>query len=110
MNARNFGLEGVISRLVARRVGSAATGIKALAGLVRDPCPRCGGRRFETSPVFPVPQRRRLDRTAAAEPGPALTPARRGGVSPQRLIAAWSFASDLRGAQRACDDPHHWIS
>jgi hypothetical protein len=57
MNAREFGLETVIGRLVARRVGSAATGIKAVAGFVRDPCPRCGGRRFDTSPAFPVRQK-----------------------------------------------------
>jgi hypothetical protein len=54
MNRRQFELETVIRRLMARRVGSAATGIKAVAGYVTAPCPRCGGRRFDTSPSFPV--------------------------------------------------------
>jgi hypothetical protein len=43
MNHREFELEAVIRRLVARGVGSAATGIKAVAAYVTEPCPRCGG-------------------------------------------------------------------
>jgi hypothetical protein len=54
MNTREFELEAVIRRLQARGVGSAATGIKAVAACVTDPCPRCGGRRLDTSPAFPV--------------------------------------------------------
>ena len=54
MNHRKFGLEAVIGRLVARGVGGGATGIKALASYVTEPCPRCGGRRFDTSPAFPA--------------------------------------------------------
>jgi hypothetical protein len=50
---RTFPLETVIARLETRGVGGAATGIKAVAGLVTEPCPRCGGRRFDTSPDFP---------------------------------------------------------
>jgi hypothetical protein len=42
--SRTFELEVVIARLEARGVGSGATGIKAVAGFVTDPCPRCGGR------------------------------------------------------------------
>ena len=53
MNARKFELEAVIRRLVSRGVGSAATGVKAVASYVTVPCPRCGGRRFDTSPAFP---------------------------------------------------------
>jgi hypothetical protein len=51
---REFELETVIRRPVARRVGSAGTGIKAVAAYVTDPCPRCGGRRFDSSPAFRV--------------------------------------------------------
>jgi hypothetical protein len=46
-------LEAVIARLEARGVGGEATGIVALAGLVRAPCGRCGGRRFVTGPAWP---------------------------------------------------------
>jgi hypothetical protein len=54
MNRREFELEAVIGRLIARGLGDAGTGIKAVASYVTDPCPRCGGRRFETTPAFPV--------------------------------------------------------
>jgi hypothetical protein len=53
---RTFGLEPVIRRLMARGVGDERTGIRAVANFVRDPCPRCGGRRFETRPAFPSPR------------------------------------------------------
>ena len=53
MLSRDLPLESVIERLEARCVGGAGTGIRALAGLVREACPRCGGRRFETTPAFP---------------------------------------------------------
>ena len=54
IHRREFPLEFVINRLAAQGVGGGWTGIKAVAGFVRDPCPRCGGRRFDTSPAFPV--------------------------------------------------------
>ena len=54
LKRREFPLEVVISRLVARGMGGGSTGIKAVAGFVRDPCPRCGGRRFDIAPAFPV--------------------------------------------------------
>ena len=49
---RDLPLEAVIARLEARGVGGAQTGIRALAGLVRTPCARCGGTRFVTAPAF----------------------------------------------------------
>jgi hypothetical protein len=49
-------LEAVIARLEARGVGSKRTGIMELARLVREPCSRCGGRRFVTGPAFPSRQ------------------------------------------------------
>jgi hypothetical protein len=45
-------LEVVITRLEARGVGGAHTGIVELAGLVRGSCAHCGGRRFVTAPAF----------------------------------------------------------
>jgi hypothetical protein len=48
-----FGLEDVIQRLALRGVGGEGTGIKALAGMVRQPCPRCAGWRFDARPDFP---------------------------------------------------------
>jgi hypothetical protein len=50
---RSFGLEAVIERLARRGLDGERTGIKALAGLVRQPCPRCGGWRFDARPDFP---------------------------------------------------------
>jgi hypothetical protein len=50
---RSFKLEAVIERLKTRRIGDERTGIRALAVMVRQPCPRCGGRRFESRPDFP---------------------------------------------------------
>jgi hypothetical protein len=49
---RDLPLEAVISRLEARGVGGAHTGIVALAELVRTPCQRCGGRRAVTAPCW----------------------------------------------------------
>ena len=49
---RSFDLETVIRRLEARGVGSAQTGIRGIARFVREPCPRCGGTRFESRPGF----------------------------------------------------------
>jgi len=54
VNHRELPLEAVIRRLIARGVGSAATGIKEVAGYVNRPCPRCGGRRFDSSSAFPA--------------------------------------------------------
>lgn len=54
VQGRLLPLEGVISRLVALGVGDERTGIRAVAGFVDRPCPRCGGRRFETRPAFQV--------------------------------------------------------
>lgn len=53
MGHRIFDLGAVIRRLAARGVGGERTGIEAQAGFVREPCPRCGGARFETRPHFP---------------------------------------------------------
>jgi len=50
---RDLPLERVIARLEARGLGDASTGIKAVAGVVEQACPACGGRRFDTSPAFP---------------------------------------------------------
>jgi hypothetical protein len=52
MQNRSFDLETVIRRLEARGVGGGSTGVRAVAGFVREPCTRCGGRRFETRPDF----------------------------------------------------------
>lgn len=49
---RDLPLEPVIERLVARGVGDERTGMVELAGLVRTPCRRCGGRRFVTGPAW----------------------------------------------------------
>jgi len=54
MDRRDLPLEPVIRRLRARGVGDSGTGIKAVASYVTAPCPRGGGRRFDTSPAFPV--------------------------------------------------------
>jgi hypothetical protein len=56
---RDLPLEAVIERLKARGVGGERTGIVELSGLVRAPCPRCGGRRFVTAPAFPSSDERR---------------------------------------------------
>lgn len=53
MDRRTFDLEAVICRLAARGVGNDQTGIRAVAGFVREPCPRCGGTCFESRPHFP---------------------------------------------------------
>ena len=50
---RVFDLEAVIRRLSARGVGGETTGVRAVASYVRQPCPRCGGARFESRPYFP---------------------------------------------------------
>jgi len=52
MRHRDLDLETVIAGLEARGVGGARTGIRAVAGLVRKPCERCGGVRFATAPAF----------------------------------------------------------
>ena len=52
VHSRTLPLEAVISRLAARELGGEGTGITAVAGFVREPCPRCGGSRFETRPEF----------------------------------------------------------
>ena len=49
---RSLDRERVIARLVARGMGGAETGIRAVASFVEEPCPRCGGRRFESRPDF----------------------------------------------------------
>lgn len=49
---RDLDLERVIARLELRGVGGASTGIREVARYVREPCPRCGGRAFETVPAF----------------------------------------------------------
>jgi hypothetical protein len=54
MGRRTLPLEAVIERLKARGVGDERTGIIGLARYVRNPCPRCGGSRFQTAPSFPA--------------------------------------------------------
>lgn len=49
---RDFDLEVVIARLDARGLDGAQVGIKAVADHVTEPCPRCGGARFETRPAW----------------------------------------------------------
>ena len=49
---RSLDREKVINRLVARSLGGPETGIRAVASFVEEPCPRCGGRRFESRPDF----------------------------------------------------------
>ncbi len=49
---RSLDREKVIARLEARGLGGADTGIRAVASFVEEPCPRCGGRRFESRPDF----------------------------------------------------------
>ena len=44
--------EAVIERLKLRGPGDERTGIRAVAGFVHRPCPRCGGARYETKPAF----------------------------------------------------------
>lgn len=46
-------LERVIERLTARGVGGERTGVREVARHVRQPCERCDGRRFTTTPAFP---------------------------------------------------------
>ena len=53
MQWRRFNLEAVIERLRLRGIGGEETGIRAVAGFTREPCPRCGGKRFESRPYFP---------------------------------------------------------
>lgn len=52
MNHRDIPLDVVIARLQARGIGGGETGIRQVAQFVREPCPKCGGRRFETAPAF----------------------------------------------------------
>jgi hypothetical protein len=58
---RDLPLEAVIARLEARGVGGERTGIREAAKHVRQPCPRCGGRRFETAPAWQPSKRRSCD-------------------------------------------------
>lgn len=51
--SRVLPLEPVIRRLRVRGVGGPTTGIRSLAGFVRENCPRCGAHRWETRPYFP---------------------------------------------------------
>ena len=50
---RDLPLEPVLAHLAARGVAGERVGIVELAGFVRAPCARCGGRRFITAPAFP---------------------------------------------------------
>jgi hypothetical protein len=49
---RSLDLEKVIRRLEVQGLGGASTGIRAVADFVREACPRCGGRCFESRPDF----------------------------------------------------------
>lgn len=62
---RDLPLEAVIARLRARGVGDESTGIRRVQAFVRSPCPRCGGRLFETTPAY-----RRLPLAADQLPPP----------------------------------------
>jgi hypothetical protein len=62
---RDLPLEPIIARLEARGVGGAGTGMVELAHLLRQTCPRCGGRQFTTAPAF-------ADRPADPNSWPAL--------------------------------------
>lgn len=53
LDHRTFDLEAVIRRLEMRGIGGEQTGVRAVAGYVREPCPQCGGDRFESRPHFP---------------------------------------------------------
>jgi hypothetical protein len=53
IHRRVLGLEAVITRLSVRGLSGDHTGIRDVARFVRDPCPRCGGREFESRPYFP---------------------------------------------------------
>lgn len=53
MQHRVFELGAIIRRLSARGVGGEQTGVRAVAGFVRQPCTRCVGMRFESRPDFP---------------------------------------------------------
>lgn len=49
---RDFDLETVIARLDARGLDGAGIGIKDVAAHVNQPCPRCGGRAFDSRPAW----------------------------------------------------------
>lgn len=50
---RTFPLEAVIQKLAARGYDE-WTGIRAVAALTTEPCPRCGGKAFESRPDFSI--------------------------------------------------------
>lgn len=52
MAHRDLPVAAVAAKLEARGVGGLSTGIREVAKFVREPCPKCGGRRFETAPAF----------------------------------------------------------
>lgn len=54
MRHQDVDLETTIARLEARGVGGERTGVRAVAKFVNQPCLRCGGTRFETTPAFPA--------------------------------------------------------
>lgn len=45
-------LEAVIDRLQRQAGGGPQTGIRAVAGLSRRPCPQCQAQKWETRPAF----------------------------------------------------------
>ncbi len=49
---RDLSLTAVILRLEALGVDGPKTGISDVAKFVREPCPRCGGKAFETAPAL----------------------------------------------------------
>lgn len=49
---RDFDLETVIARLDARGLDGANVGIRDVADYVNQPCPRCGGRSFDSRPAW----------------------------------------------------------
>ena len=52
MGHRDLSLTAVILRLEALGLDGPRTAIGDVARFVREPCPTCGGKTFETSPAF----------------------------------------------------------
>jgi hypothetical protein len=44
----------VVERLKAQRLGDERTGVRAVARFADEPCARCGARRWETRPSWPM--------------------------------------------------------
>jgi hypothetical protein len=51
---QRYPIPALIERFDARGMNGREVGIRELAGLMRTPCPRCGGRNLESRPHFPL--------------------------------------------------------